>query len=102
MSLGLLGSYYSSSSESEDDNCDKNEVTQKIEEPEVPESKPKLTNPFLKSASKSLKPSYMVETEDLSATSKEKVRFLINIVLQMGRANKLGVINACLVGEELY
>ena len=89
MSLGLLGSYYSSSSESDDEGCDKNKVTQKIEETEATECTPKLTNPFLKSASKSLKPSYMVETEDLSVTSKDKVRFIIKNVLQIGRVNKL-------------
>ena len=66
MSLGLLGSYYSSSSGSEDEDCDKHKVVQKIEEPKTIDV-PKLANPFMKSASKSLKPSYMVETEDLSA-----------------------------------
>ena len=68
MSLGLLGSYYSSSSESDDEDGDKNEATQKIEETNKLADMPKLANPFMKSASKSLKPSYMVETEDLSAT----------------------------------
>lgn len=71
MSLGLLGSYYSSSSGSEDEDCDKNKVIQKIEESKTKDV-PKLSNPFMKSASKSLKPSYMVETEDLS-TAKQKL-----------------------------
>jgi len=66
MSLGLLGSYYSSSSGSEDEDCDKSKVVQKIEETKTIDV-PKLANPFMKGASKSLKPSYMVETEDLSA-----------------------------------
>ena len=67
MSLGLLGSYYSSSSSSDDEDCDKVKQTQNIEESQ-PEPVPKLANPFMKSASRSLKPSYMVETEDLSAS----------------------------------
>lgn len=71
MSLGLLGSYYSSSSESDDEDRDKNEATQKIEETNKLGEIPKLANPFMKSASKSLKPSYMVETEDLSAAKQK-------------------------------
>ena len=65
MSLGLLGSYYSSSSGSEDEDCDKH-VIQKTEESKTLNVQ-KLANPFMSNASKSLKPSYMVETEDLSA-----------------------------------
>lgn len=72
MSLGLLGSYYSSSSESEDEDKNKNETTTKAEENTQPKELPKLANPFMKGASKSLKPSYMVETEDFSA-SKQKL-----------------------------
>ena len=67
MSLGLLGSYYSSSSSSDDEDCEKDKNSQKIQEPQS-EPVPKLANPFMKSASRSLKPSYMVETEDLSAS----------------------------------
>ena len=83
MSLGLLGSYYSSSSDSEhDDNkdengCDKNNINanKNGEDEAKPQDRiPKLANPFLHSASKYLKPSYMVEVEDLSATQKDKVR----------------------------
>ena len=67
MSLGLLSSYYSSSSESDED-CDNNDKTNEIKVVEEPTDKPKLVNPFTKDASKSLKPSYMVQTEDLSAS----------------------------------
>ena len=70
MSLGLLGSYYSSSSDSEDEDSNKNDVTKKITETNNTntEDVPKLSNPFMKSASNSLKPSYMVEIEDFSAS----------------------------------
>merc|ERR1712154_326166 len=70
MSLGLLGAYYSSSSES-DEECDKNNQTNEVKATEEPSSQPKLANPFMKDASKSLNPSYMVPTEDFSA-SKQK------------------------------
>ena len=82
MSLGLLGSYYSSSSDSEDNDdkgengCEKNSVNanKSGEDKAKPEDRiPKLANPFLQSASKYLKPSYMVEVEDLAATDKDKV-----------------------------
>ena len=66
MSLGLLGSYYSSSSESDED-CDNKNQSQEVKVAEEP-NKPKLANPFMKDASKSLKPSYMVQTEDFSAS----------------------------------
>ena len=67
MSLGLLGAYYSSSSESDED-CDNNDKSDEVKVAEEPTSQPKLANPFMKEASKSLKPSYMVQTEDLSAS----------------------------------
>jgi len=70
MSLGLLGAYCSSSSES-DEECDNNDKINEIKLADEPTDKPKLANPFMKDASKSLKPSYMVQTEDLSA-SKQK------------------------------
>jgi len=70
MSLGLLGAYYSSSSES-DEECDKDNQTNEVKATEEPNTQPKLANPFMKDASKSLKPSYMVQTEDFSA-SKQK------------------------------
>ena len=67
MSLGLLGAYYSSSSESDED-CDNNDKSDEVKLAEEQTSQPKLANPFMKEASKSLKPSYMVQTEDLSAS----------------------------------
>ena len=67
MSLGLLGAYCSSSSESDED-CDNNDKTNEIKQAEEPTDTPKLANPFMKDASKSLKPSYMAQTEDLSAS----------------------------------
>ena len=76
MSLGLLGSYYSSSSEDED--CDKTEITRKAEGTENSNNAPKLANPFQKSASHSLKPSYMVATEDLSAAKQVRLKLLIH------------------------
>ena len=78
MSLGLLGSYYSSSSEDEDEDCDKTEITRKAEGTDDSNNAPKLANPFQKSASHSLKPSYMVATEDLSAAKQVSLKLLIN------------------------
>ena len=75
MSLGLLGAYYSSSSES-DEECDKDNKTKEVKATEEPNTQPKLANPFMKDASKSLKPSYMVQTEDFSASKQVNSKIL--------------------------
>ena len=62
MSLGLLGAYNSSSSSSSSSGSDE-ELDKNIDEKEEP--KEKLKNPFLSSAVNNLRPSYMVEAEDL-------------------------------------
>lgn len=54
-----------------DEDCDNKNQSQEVKDAEEP-NKPKLVNPFMKDASKSLKPSYMVQTEDFSA-SKQKL-----------------------------
>jgi len=78
MSLGLLGAYDSSSSSSSEDEEGGGEGSTPVQAAAASASAaapfPKLANPFLASASKdSLKPSYMVEVEDMHVAGKNGI-----------------------------
>lgn len=69
MSLGLLGAYSSSSSSSDNDSDEEKDIKEKIDQQDDKEEETLLSNPFSdKNHGNSTipKPSFMVETEDLT------------------------------------